>query len=131
MPYLAVVLTPESQALLQPLAIYPVRGGDHVTLAYPGQNTDFSSFDPDWLLGYGLGDGVAMDTVGWVADGQVQAVKVEIRGSSLRTWDGGILHITLSRQPEAKSVESNILLATCSLEHSLHLRLYGTVSWQF
>lgn len=131
MPYLAIVLDSESQARLQPLAIYPVRCGDHVTLAYPGNDIDCVSVNPAWLLGYGLGDGVVLRTVGWVADGRVQVMQVEIGGSSRRAWDGGILHITLSRQPEAKSAESNLVLANHALTHPLDLELSGTVAWQF
>ncbi len=143
MPYLAVALDAQSQAKLYPLAIYPILRADHLTLAHGSferpadsqcatDSTDLSlipTYDPAWLLGYGLGDTVTMRGLGWVANGRVQAMKVEIQGSSYRAWDGGILHITLSRQPEAKSAESNLLLATTPLEQPLDLELSGTVCW--
>ncbi|AFY60065.1 hypothetical protein [Synechococcus sp. PCC 6312] len=139
MAYLAIALDPESQARLHPLAIYPIIRGDHVTLAYLDslETAVDEVLNPAWLYGYGVGDRVNLRAVGWVADGRVQAMQVEIQaaspsgqGSSVRAWDGGILHITLSRQPEAKSAESNALLAIRSVEYPLDLVLSGTVVWQ-
>ncbi|MDS3862011.1 hypothetical protein RIF25_14510 [Thermosynechococcaceae cyanobacterium BACA0444] len=138
MPYLAITLDAESQARLHPLAIYPIVRGDHVTLAYlDSSDMAVDELNPAWLYGYGVGDRVNLRAVGWVANGRVQAVQVEIQasspsgpGSSVRAWDGGVLHITLSRQPEVKSVESNALLAIRSVGSPLDLALSGTVTWQ-
>jgi len=144
MSYFAITLDPESQALLQPLAIYPIVRGDHVTLAYVrltqeeksciGPNPNLSlipGYEPAWLLGYGLGSRVLVQTLGWLANSRIQVLKVAVNGSSYRAWDQGVLHITLSHQPETQPVEANQLLAEAIYDslRPVSLDLWGVICW--
>jgi hypothetical protein len=124
--YLYVVLDDSSVELVRARARLRVLRGDHVTLT---SRVDPASFDPAWVPGGARpGDRVVVHAIGEAADERVQALLVEIDGSTRRPRDGGILHVTVSRAPEARSVESNRLLA----EHPIapvSLTLHGTVRW--
>lgn len=121
-----IELKPESAASLQARALYPDGRAHHVTLAF---GVDVESFEPSWVPGgYAVGESVVMRAVGECADGRVQAVIIEINGASTRPWDGSLLHVTVSKQPAARSSESNALIHTAT-PSPLDLHLEGVVVW--
>ena len=123
---LRVQLDPWSVAAVRVLGRYPVLRGDHVTLAH---DVDPADFDPRWVPGGGaLGSAVALSVVGHSADDRVQALLVEIAGQLRRPYDGGVLHVTVSRQPWARSSDANALpdRATPS---PMALALHGRIAW--
>jgi hypothetical protein len=124
--YLYVVLDDASVERVRARARHPVLRGDHVTLA---SRVDPASFDPAWVPG-GMrpGDRAVVHAIGEAADERVQALLVEIGGSTKRPRDGGILHVTVSRASEARSVESKRLLAEHPIE-PVSIVLHGTVRW--
>lgn len=118
-------LTPESRARVRALAVHPELRGDHVTLAH---GVPAGSLDPRWMPGgLEVGDAVAFRAVGVAHDDRVQALVVEIAGSTERPSDGGRLHVTVSRAPGARSRDSNDLLATARV-WPVDLRLEGVVA---
>ena len=124
--YLYVVLEPASVELVRARARLPVLRGDHVTLA---SRVHPSTLDPGWIPGGAkLGDRVRVHAVGVAMDERVQALLVEIAGSHHRPYDGGTLHVTVSRAAHARSVESNRLLDEV-VARPLDLELWGTVQW--
>ncbi|MBI3269322.1 MAG: hypothetical protein HYZ53_09895 [Planctomycetes bacterium] len=123
---LAILLSPESAARVRALAAFPEVRADHVTLA---ARVPDGEFDPDWIPGRAdVGARVLLHAVGLCRDDRIQALRVEIAGSSRRTWDGGTLHVTVSKLAGVESVESNALLAR-SAEAPLALDLDGVVEW--
>jgi hypothetical protein len=128
MPVLLVRLTPPCIAAVQALAVFSVLRGDHVTIA---SGIDSSVFDPEWVPGgYGLGDVVPLVGRGLCQDAVVQTLVVEIAGSSRRPFDGGVLHITVSRHPDGRSRQSNDLLERQPPLVPMPLRLEGIVEWR-
>jgi hypothetical protein len=124
--YLYVVLDEASVKLVRARARHRVLRGDHVTLT---SRIDPASFVPAWVPGGARpGDRVVVHAVGEAADERVQALLVEMGGSTRRPYDEGILHVTVSRVFEARSVESNRLLAEHPVE-PVSLELYGTIRW--
>jgi hypothetical protein len=124
--HLYVVLDEASVSEVRARAVHRVLRGDHVTLTSWENPT---SFDPAWVPGGAKpGDRVQVHAVGEAADERVQALRVEIAGTSRRPYDGGILHVTVSRAHEARSVESNRLLAQRPTQ-PIDLELRGTVQW--
>ncbi len=86
-------------------------------------------FDPAWVPGgTAVGDTVVLTAVGEVRDERVQALIVEVNGSSHRPFDGGLLHVTVSRSPEARSRDANDLLARAAPVR-VELALSGSVAW--
>lgn len=111
--YLAVVLDPESHLYLRELALYSEVRAHHVTLAYPDDQVIFAE---SWLpLGTALGDEVLVVGRGFSITEDVQALVVAISGSTTRPFDGGILHITVSKQPGIPSTQSNQVIAEVNL----------------
>lgn len=124
---LRVELTPESAAAVRALARYPEVRGDHVTLAH---DVDAARFDPRWVPGGApLGGSIALRAFGHCADERVDALVVEIAGQRRRPWDDGVLHVTVSRQPWARSSDANALVARAAPE-PIDLALRGTVVWR-
>src|SRR5689334_2658127 len=79
---LVIELLPESAALLRALAIHGDGRADHVTLAF---GVDPETFEARWVPGErGVGSAIAMRAIGVVADERVQAVIIEIDGSTVR-----------------------------------------------
>lgn len=105
---LYVVLSDESRALVRSFARLPEVRGDHVTLAFrvePGSDLSAYVFG-----GHCVGDQVEVRAVAEHDNGLVQAWLVELDGTSQRRLDGGKLHVTVSRSPEARSRDANDLL---------------------
>lgn len=71
---------------------------------------------------------MAIRVVGMAANGRVQALLIEVGGSTRRPQDGEPLHITVSRQHDARSSESNEMLKSAVLE-PMDLTLRGVVDW--
>ncbi len=125
-PVLRVTLDLDSHRRLAPLAKHPVLRADHVTLAF--------GVAPEQLLptslptGWGIGDQVALRAVSEAWDDRVQALVLEIDGSSRRPHDGGVLHVTVSRAVGARSSDSNLLLERTHGEPR-DIELAGVVEW--
>lgn len=105
---LVLELDVESRAKVRALARHPEVRGDHVTLAF---DVDPNAIDPAWLPAT-LDQSLSFRAIGEVASERVQALVVEIAGSSARAHDGGVLHVTVSFVPEARASESNQLIAS-------------------
>ena len=75
-----------------------------------------------------VGSTVAIRAVGCSRDDRIQALRVEVAGASRRPWDGGTLHVTVSKVAGAESVESNALLARAP-ETAIALALESVVAW--
>jgi hypothetical protein len=126
---LYVTLTPESVQKGRSLARLPVLRAEHVTLAYrvrPG------ALDPGWIpAARSIGDLVDVTVVGELSDERVQLFIVEIGGSRERPSDGGVLHLTVSRSSDARSRDSNALLAAGTVPTALPtpMTLQGVVEW--
>lgn len=124
---LEIVLAPESAARVQAMARFPVLRGDHVTLAYAEQ---VLHFDRKWVpSGQAPGASLSFSAVGECFDDRVQALLVEVAGSRRRPWDGGMLHVTVSRQPWARSHEANSLLLRVE-PSPVSLPLSGRITWR-
>ncbi|HJL16266.1 MAG TPA: HD domain-containing protein [Sandaracinaceae bacterium LLY-WYZ-13_1] len=124
-----IALDDESVRALRARAVHPVVRADHVTLAH---RVDAEAVD----VGALLPDGVALDAPVELAavaehrDDRVQALVVRIDGASERPADGGTLHVTVSRAPEARSKDANALLERTPGEPlDPPLRLRGHVEW--
>jgi hypothetical protein len=124
-PSLHVRLVEESVAQVRSLAVHADLRGDHVTLAHSVSKEGAEAFIPG---GYAVGALVPLDVVGVAEDDKVQALVIEIAGSSVRPWDRGTLHVTVSKAPWAKASDSNAMLASTSVT-PLALRLEGIVAW--
>src|SRR5690606_34481466 len=99
---------------------------DHVTLAH---RVDPETFSPSWIPGgHAVGDRVAMRAVGHASDGRVQALVIAVAGSTVRPYDEGTLHVTVSVAFGAQPSESNDLLESEPIA-PLDLPLSGTVQW--
>ena len=124
---LFVVLDEPSRQRVRALAVHAVVRGDHVTLA---PRVDPASFEPSWIPGSAdIGDTVEVRAVGQARDERLQALVVEMNGEPRRPFDGGTLHITVSRAPGARSFESNALLSQNPALEPLDLTLTGRIEW--
>lgn len=123
---LYVVLDRESQEAARALAVHPEVRADHVTLAH---GVHPSSLDPAWIpAGASVGDRVELRAVGHAKNERVQALVVEMAGSTHRPYDGGMLHVTISFATDARASESNDLLETVAAAR-IELPLRGTIEW--
>jgi hypothetical protein len=126
---LYVRLTPDSVDRARSFARLPVLRAEHVTLAYrvhPG------TLDARWIPGgRKLGELVEVTVAGELADELVQLFVVEIGSTRARPSDGGVLHLTVSRSTDARSRDSNALLATGVVPSVLPAKvsLEGVVEW--
>jgi hypothetical protein len=122
---LQVRLDATSQAELRRAARLPIVRGEHVTLArrVPA-NADAAAL----ASGFAVGDVVPIVAVAECADERVQAFVVEIGGSSRRAWDGGLLHVTVSRSEAARSRDANSVLEQAP-RVPLALALSGVLEW--
>lgn len=123
---LYLVLNEASVRVVRALAIHPDVRGDHVTIAH---RVDPDSPRASWLPeGIGVGQTVSCKAVGCVQNARLQALIVELAGSSMRPQDGGVLHVTVSYTSDARSHESNELVTNGPIE-PLELPLTGRVEW--
>lgn len=110
------------------LATLPVVKGHHVTLAH---RVDPSDFSPQWIPGgFAPGSSVELQATHVVRSELVQVLIIEIAGTHQRPHDGGTLHLTVSRAPEARSRDANQLLEQgARVPLSRALELTGTIRW--
>ena len=126
MARLEVQLDAASRERVLALARHPVLRGGHVTLAFGVERGDFSD---SWVPGSAqVGEQVQLRAVAEYHDDRVQALQVEMAGSSTRPQDQGVLHVTVSRTEAGQSKDSNQLLRTGTPE-PLALALAGTIAW--
>ena len=123
---LYVVLDEPSVSRVRALARHRELAGDHVTLAH---GVSPEALSAAWIPGgHRVGDRVALRAIGEVTDARVQALVVELEGSTARPYDGGTLHVTVSFAPDARASESNGLIASAPLT-PLTLPLSGEIRW--
>lgn len=117
-----------SRATVRELARYPIRRGDHVTLAH---GVDPARFEPSWVPGGGaVGDRLPIAVEAEHTDARLQVLSVRIAGRGTRPFDGGPLHVTVSRVEQARSREANALLRNGPAQRTpCPLTLTGTVDW--
>lgn len=123
-----IVLDEVSAEALRRLACHPVVRADHVTLAH--------RIDPAAVAGGNLlpdgrqvGDSVEVRAVAEHRDARVQALVVEIGGSTRRPADDGTLHVTVSRVEGARSRHANELLERTEPRSIDPLTLRGRIEW--
>lgn len=124
--YLAIELDDVSRSLVRGLALYEEVRGDHVTLAYAHDGEPFSL---DWIPGgRQLGDAIEFETRGFSVTEDIQVLVVAIDGSSKRPFDGGTLHITVSKRQGVPSTQANEAILNVTLvPFTRHLK--GAVTW--
>jgi hypothetical protein len=124
--YLAVQLDEESRQTVQKLALYEEIRGDHVTLAYAHNGEPFS---PDWIPGGRLvGDSIEFETRGFSVTEDIQVLVVSIDGTTKRPFDGGTLHITVSKRTGVPSTYANEAILNVTLVPFTR-QLKGSVVW--
>jgi len=105
---LFVELDAGSRERVANLATLPIVKGRHVTLAYRVDPDEFSSH---WVPGgFAPGTCVEIEATHVVRSELVEVLVVAIAGVHQRPIDGGVLHVTVSRAPEARSRDANHLL---------------------
>jgi hypothetical protein len=121
-------LDDESVEAVRRLAVHPVVRGDHVTLAH---RVDPEAVDETALVptGAAVGEPVTLRAVAEHRDARLQALVVEIEGRSVRPFDGGTLHVTVSRVEAARSKDANDLIARTEPRPLEPLALRGRVEW--
>lgn len=123
---LYVELDASSRERVAALATLPVLRGHHVTLAY---RVDPEEFSPEWVPGgFAPGSSVELAATHVVRSDLVEVLIVEIAGTHQRPLDGGTLHLTVSRAPEARSRDANQVLEQ-GARVPLSLPLRGTICW--
>ncbi|HET9954697.1 MAG TPA: HD domain-containing protein [Polyangiaceae bacterium] len=121
-----VVLDRSSVDCVRRMSLLPVVRGDHVTLAH---RVDPHRFAPEWVPGgHRPGERVALRAVSQVCDERLQALALEMAGSTHRPFDGGPLHLTVSRVRGARSREANSLLERAPRQR-VDLELSGQIVW--
>lgn len=124
--YLAVQLDDESRKTVRELALYEEIRGDHVTLAYAHEGEPFS---PEWIPGERLvGDAIEFETRGFSVTEDIQVLVVSIDGTSKRPFDGGTLHVTVSKRKGVPSTHANEAIMTVTLVPFIR-QLKGSISW--
>jgi len=115
-----------SRQRLHERATLPVLRASHVTIAHRVVPNDLA---PALIPGgYTPGDVVDANAIALCSDERVQAVIVEIAGSTWRPFDGGTLHVTLSRVEQASSWDANAMLQRAErVECQIALR--GVLRW--
>ena len=116
-----------SRGALAEHARHPVVRADHVTLAYRAPpERSAAELTPG---GHAIGSTVSFDVVAEHDNGSVQAVRVAFDGESARPFDGETLHVTVSRQPDARSKDARAALDQPAVA-SWSMSLAGTVVWE-
>ena len=123
---LYVVLDEASVSRVRALARHRELAGDHVTLAH---GVLPEALSPEAIPGgHTIGDRVELRAVAEVSDARVQALLIEMAGSSERPYDGGTLHVTVSFASDARASESNALIRSAPMM-PVELALSGQVRW--
>lgn len=124
--YLAVKLDEASRRIVRELALYEEIRADHVTLAYAQEG---ESFSPDWIPGArAVGDSLEFETRGFSVTEDIQVLVVSIDGSCKRPYDGGTLHVTVSKKPGVPSTHANEAILNVTLVPFTR-QLKGCVAW--
>ncbi len=124
--YLAVHLDEQSRQTVQKLALYEEIRGDHVTLAYAHNGEPFS---PDWIPGGRLvGDSIEFETRGFSVTEDIQVLVISIDGTTKRPFDGGTLHVTVSKRKGVPSTHANEAILNVTLVPFTR-QLKGSVVW--
>jgi len=124
--YLAVQLDEESRQTVQKLALYEEIRGDHVTLAYAHDAEPFSS---DWIPGARkVGDAIEFETRGFSVTEDIQVLVVSIDGTTKRPFDGGTLHVTVSKRKGVPSTHANEAILNVTLVPFTR-QLKGSIAW--
>ncbi len=124
--YLAVKLDEESRQTVQKLALYEEIRGDHVTLAYAHNGEPFS---PAWIpAGRLVGDLIEFETRGFSVTEDIQVLVISIDGTTKRPFDGGTLHITVSKRKGVPSTHANEAILNVTLVPFTR-QLKGTIAW--
>lgn len=104
----------------------PVARGEHVTLARRvAPDTSLLALVP---ANHQFGEAIPMRAVAECCNERVQAWVIEVSGSRVRPWDGGVLHVTVSRAEDARSKDSNELLLSAP-ETPISVELDGQLEW--
>ncbi len=124
--YLAIELDEESRRTVQALALYEEIRGDHVTLAYTHNGETFA---PDWIPGGGsVGDPIEFETRGFSVTEDIQVLVVFIDGTTKRPFDGGTLHVTVSKRNGVPSTHANEAILNVTLVPFIRT-LRGSIKW--
>jgi hypothetical protein len=124
--YLAIQLDEESRRIVRELALYEEIRGDHVTLAYAKNGETFESV---WIPGErSVGDSVNFETRGFSVTDEIQVLVVSVDGSCKRPFDGGTLHITVSKRPGVPSTLANEAILNVTLVPFIR-HLKGSIAW--
>lgn len=124
--YLAVKLDEASRRIVRELALYEEIRADHVTLAYTQETETFS---PDWIPGArAIGESLEFETRGFSVTEDIQVLVVSIDGSCKRPYDGGTLHVTVSKKPGVPSTHANEAILNVTLVPFTR-QLKGCVAW--
>jgi len=124
--YLAIKLDEESRKIVRELALYEEIRADHVTLAY---THDGEAFLPGWVPSErAVGDTIQFESRGFSVTDEIQVLVVSIDGSSRRPFDGGTLHITVSKKPGVPSTLANEAILSVTLVPFIR-HLKGQVAW--
>ncbi|MFK7986053.1 MAG: HD domain-containing protein [Sandaracinaceae bacterium] len=123
---LQVQLDDASRDTVRARASLRIVRGDHITLAH---GVDPDHFEPRWVPGgVAIGTQVDVQARREHVSAVLQAWTVEIAGSRTRPFDGGVLHVTVSRAEGARSRHANRLVEQ-TVGKPLEQRLRGTVTW--
>lgn len=123
---LQIRLSESSVARVRGAKRLPVARGEHVTLARRvAPHTIVTDMAPGAQR---AGDVLSLRAVAECCNERVQAWVVELNGSSVRPWDGGVLHVTVSRAEDARSKDSNDLLLSAP-RSPISIELDGVVEW--
>ncbi|MGC4093219.1 MAG: HD domain-containing protein [Polyangiaceae bacterium] len=123
---LQIALDADSSERARASAKLPVVRAEHVTLARRvDPNTPLKQ-----LLGVDISptEAISLRAVGECCDGRIQAWLVTLGGSSVRPWDSGVLHLTVSRTEGVRSKDSNELVSSMA-PTPLEVELTGRLQW--
>jgi len=125
---LFVELDAASRERVANLATLPIVKGQHVTLAYRVDPDEFSSH---WVPGgFAPETSVEIEATHVVRSEIVEVLVIAIAGVHERPIDGGVLHVTVSRAPEARSRDANGLLEQGTRSPlPVAMKLTGTIRW--
>ncbi len=124
--YLAIQLDQETRKMVQDLALYEEVRGDHVTLAYAHNGEGFS---PDWIPGErAVGDLIEFESRGFSVTNDIQVLVISIDGSIQRPFDGGTLHVTVSKRQGVPSTQANEAILNVTLVPYIR-PLKGSITW--